>query len=252
MPSPARSNRPVSKAPNTMLYTVKPLKSPNTKPPKPPNTKPLYRVKSPKPPSAAPTTANRAAAATKIQRAWRKRAPHNAYRYYTGPGSRHIEIAYGTRPRGGNARFTPKELERLRRKQEVLERYAHRFPRTVPRLFRGMQSTNVRTRNILTGFNSKSKSAHVPTFLSFSTNLQIAESFSKTSTRKLRKSSRHGYILIVEKGTYPSLRPGGKGGLKSNFAHEKEVTLPPGTYKKIRSTPNGIYIVASFTPNKKV
>jgi len=181
-------------------------------------------------------------AASTIKRRLLGASVKRAYSYWTGGGgSAKMNQMLGTRPRTYNNSETP----RIRASFEAMKRHAKKFPRTVPVLYRGMARSDPKSIAMLTNFTTRrNKSHHVPTFWSFSNKKYIASIWSQGPSR--RGSTQYGYVLMVNRGRYPSIKH--NSYTRSNMPYESEVTLSPGTYTMVNRKNN--IIRARYTPNK--
>jgi hypothetical protein len=169
-------------------------------------------------------------AAAIIKRRLHGRLVKKAYNNYTGYGYVLINMAAGARPV-----TSTKNLRTAKGRFEAMKRHARKFPRTVPTLYRGMAATNPKAISMLANFTHR-RNHHYPSFLSFSTSKNVAARF----------TNGNGYILSIERGTYPSIRS--NTYTRAANRNEKEVTLAPGTYTMIRKTNNGFHV--KYTPNR--
>ena len=185
---------------------------------------------------------NHETAATIIKRRLHSRIVKKAYKNYTGNGSGYMNIVMGVvtpiHIPGFAHPMHPMHNKTSKAYFEAMRRHAKKFPRTVPTLYRGIKAANQRTIAMISNFMKRpNKSHHYPTFLSFSTNRNIANVF---------RGGNNGYILTLNKGTYPAIR--NNRYTPAQIKKEKEVTLAPGIYTMLRKTKNGFNV--SYTPNK--
>ena len=184
-------------------------------------------------------------AAAIIKRRLHGRLVKRAYTNYTGNGSKTMNIAVGARPELKYYLNNPKNRSATMRTTkgyfESMRRHAKKFPRTVPTLYRGMRANNPKAVAMLANFAQR-KSYHYPSFLSFSTNRNVAIDFKLNRVNNIRK----GFIITINRGTYPAIRH--NTYTPSQSKNEKEVTLAPGKYTMIRKTNNGFNV--KYTPNK--
>jgi hypothetical protein len=180
-------------------------------------------------------------AAAIIKRRLHGRLVKRAYTNYTGNGFKNMNIAVGARPEHPFFLIPPKNrsanLRTAKGYFEAMRRHAKKFPRTVPTLYRGMRANNPKAIAMLVNF-AHGKNYHYPSFLSFSTNRNVANSF--------RLNNSRGFIITINRGTYPAIRH--NTYTRAQIKNEKEVTLAPGTYTMIRKTNNGFNV--KYTPNK--
>lgn len=172
------------------------------------------------------------AAAGVIKRRLHARLVKKGYNNFTGYGYFIMNVAAGTRPMPNNPSPTfIKNLITAKARFEAMKRHAKKFPRTVPTLYRGMAAANPKAIAMLANFMTRpNKSHHYPGFLSFSTNRNVANRF----------KNFNGYVLIVNRGTYPAIRHNTYTPAANK--NEKEVTLAPGTYTLVRQTNNGLHV----------
>lgn len=159
-----------------------------------------------------------------------------------------MNIATGARPELKYYLNNPKNRSATLRTTkgyfESMRRHAKKFPRTVPTLYRGMRvANNPKAVAMLANFAQR-KSYHYPSFLSFSTNRNVAIDFKMN--RVNNANNRRGFIITINRGTYPVIRHNTYTPAQSK--NEKEVTLAPGKYTMIRKTNNGFNV--KYTPNK--